>query len=117
MRKLFLISALVLLSATAQAGQTRSLILASNDTPAAAEKIDSIKPDEQKADVKSEAPATQAAKPATEASKPVVAEPAKPATDDIKPVKKASKPAGKTRNYASDEARARSIAARYGVSW
>jgi hypothetical protein len=116
MRKLFLISALVLLSATAQAGQTRSLILASNDTPAAAEKIDSIKPDEQKADVKSEAPATQAAKPATEAAKPV-AEPAKPTADDIKPVKKASKPASKTRNYASDEARARSVAARYGVSW
>jgi hypothetical protein len=116
MRKLLLISALVLLSATAQAGQSRSLILASNDTPAAAEKIDSIKPDEQKADVKTEAPTTQAAKPATEAAKPV-AEPAKPATDDIKPVKKASKPASKTRNYASDEARARSVAARYGVSW
>ena len=114
MRKLFLISALVLMSASAQAGQTRSLILASNDTPASTEKIDAIKPDQQKADVKSEAPPSQ---PATETAKPVVAEPAKPAADEIKPAKTASKPASKTRDYSGDEAKARRIAARYGISW
>ena len=117
MRKLFLISALVLMSASAQAGQTRSLILASNDTPATAEKIDSIKPDAPKADVKTEAPTTSAARPATETAKPVVAEPAKPAADEIKPAKTASKPASKTRDYSGDEAKARRIAARYGISW
>jgi outer membrane biosynthesis protein TonB len=104
MRKLILITVLALASVTAQAGQPRSLILASNDTPATAEKIDSIKPDAPKADVKTEAPATQAATPAPEA-------------DEIKPAKTASKPASKTKDYSNDEAKARRIAARYGISW
>jgi hypothetical protein len=101
MRKLILISALVLVSATAQAGQSRGLIVASND-----ERIESMQPDQPKADVKPEAsqPATEAAKPATEVSKPV---------------RKASRSDSTVhvRNYASEEARARSIAARYGISW
>jgi len=41
MRKLILISALVLVSATAQAGQSRGLIVASND-----ERIESMRPDQ-----------------------------------------------------------------------
>jgi hypothetical protein len=109
MRKFILISVLVLASAAAQAGETRGLILASNDTPNSGERIESVQPDQPKADVQPEA-----AKPATEAPKPV-AEVPKPA----EPVRKASRPAhkGHSENYASDEARARSIAARYGVSW
>ena len=117
MRKLILITVLALASVTAQAGQPRSLVLASNDTPATAEKIDSIKPDAPKADVKTEAPTSSAARPTTEAAKPVVAEPAKPAGDEIKPAKTASKPASKTKDYSNDEAKARRIAARYGISW
>jgi hypothetical protein len=113
MRKFILISALVLASATAQAGETRGLVLASNDTPNSGERIESVQPDQPKADVKPEA-----AKPATEAPKPV-AEVSKPAAEVSRPVTKASKPAHKAHsdNYASEEARARSIAARYGVSW
>ena len=102
MRKFLLISALVLASATAQAGQTRGLILASNDTPNSGERIESVQPDQPKADAST--PATEAAKPVAEASTPVT---------------KVSRPAHKahTDNYASEEARARRIAARYGVSW
>jgi hypothetical protein len=108
MRKLVLISVFVLASAAAQAGQPRGLIVAAND-----ERIESVQPDQPKADVKPEV-----SKPVTEAPKPVTEAPA-PAKEVSKPVKKASKPASTdhVRNYASEEARARSIAARYGVSW
>jgi hypothetical protein len=115
MRKLILISALVLVSATAQAGQSRGLIVASND-----ERIESMQPDQPKADVKPEAsqPATEAAKPVTDAPK-AATEATKPATEVAKPVRKASRSDSTVhvRNYASEEARARSIAARYGISW
>jgi hypothetical protein len=104
MRKLILISALLLASATAQASQPRGLVLASNDEPQATEKIDTVKPAETKpeaakteapkADVKPEAAAPDAAKP-----------------DTTKPVKKAAT------HHESDEAKARRIAARYGISW
>jgi hypothetical protein len=107
MRKLILISVFVLASAAAQAGQPRGLIVAANDTPNSGERIESTQPDTAKADV------------TPDASKPVT-EVAKPATEVAKPVKTAaSKSTHKSydRNYASEEARARSIAARYGVSW
>jgi hypothetical protein len=113
MRKFILITALVLASAAAQAGQGRGLILASNDTPNSGERIESVQTDQPRADVQ-----PQASRPAVEAAKPV-AEVAKPATEVSRPVVKASRPAHKARteNYDSDEAKARSIAARYGVSW
>jgi hypothetical protein len=115
MRKLILISALVLVSAAAQAGQSRGLIVASND-----ERIESVQPDAAKADVKPEVsqPATEAAKPIAEAPKAATEAP-KPATEVSKPVRKASKSSNAVHahDYASQEARARSIAARYGISW
>jgi hypothetical protein len=114
MRKLILISVFVLASATAQAGQPRGLIVAANDTPNSGERIESTQPDPAKADV-----TPDASKPVTDAAKPVT-EVSKPAKEDVKPVKTAaSKPTHKfhERDYASEEARARSIAARYGVSW
>jgi hypothetical protein len=115
MRKFILISVFILASATAQAGQPRGLTVAANDTPNSDERIESTQPAPAQADVTPEA-----SKPATtDAAKPVT-EVAKPATEPAKPVKTASsKPAHKfhEQNYASEEARARSIAARYGVSW
>jgi hypothetical protein len=115
MRKFILITALLLASATAQAGQARGLIMASNDTPGSGERIESMQPDQPKADLQPAQPV--AAKPVTEAPRPV-AEVSKPA-ESSRPVRKASAPAHKARteHYASDEAKARSIAARYGVSW
>jgi hypothetical protein len=102
MRKLILISVFVLASAAAQAGQPRGLIVAANDTPNSGERIESTQPEPAQADV---------AKPVTEVSKPEKAV--------VKPVKTASRPTHKSyeRNYAGEEAEARSIAARYGISW
>jgi hypothetical protein len=95
-RKLVLITALLLASASAHAGPNRGLMLAANDTPAATDTA---------------APLPPAAPAATDAPKPQAdAAPAKPAAS--KPAKRAS-----GRGYQSDEAKARSIAARYGVYW
>ncbi len=94
MRKLILISAFALASFAAQAGESRSLILASNDTAA---------------------PATTAAAPAPEAAAPAAAatETAKPAASS----KQASSSSKKTARRETDEQKARRIAAKYGVYW
>jgi len=97
MRKLILISAFVLASVSgsisAQAGDSRNLILATNDTPAAA--------------------ATTAS---AETTAPAQAAP----TDTAKPEgkKQASKSRSKSHaRHEGDEAKARRIAAKYGVYW
>lgn len=102
MRKLILISAFVLASVSAHAGESRSLILAANDEPKATEKVEATKPEETKAqesketkgDVKADATAPEASKPQAPRSKKVHA-----------------------RHHEGDEAKARRIAARYGVYW
>jgi hypothetical protein len=100
MRKLILISAFALASisasVSAQAGD-RSLILAANDTPAAATTT---------APAATTAPAEAKPEATTETAKP-------------EGKKQASKSHGKThaRHYEGDEAKARRIAARYGVYW
>ena len=108
MRKFILVSILVLASAAAQAGQPRGLVVAAND-----EQIQSVQSDQPKADVQPEA-----YKPVADTSKPV-AEVSRPAKEGAKPVRKAATPVHKSRErgYANEEAEARSIAARYGVSW
>jgi hypothetical protein len=99
MRKLILISALLLASASAQAGESRSLTLAANDEPKAIETVKPAEPakvDETKTEtVKSDTAKTDTSKA------------------------QASKPAKKThaRRWEGDEAKARRIAARYGVYW
>jgi uncharacterized caspase-like protein len=78
-RKLILISALLLASASAQASESRGLVLAAN--------------------------AAEPAKPQTAAT-PDTAQP------------QASKPAKvQAKRHESDEAKARRIAAKYGISW
>jgi hypothetical protein len=93
MRKFILISALLLASVSAQASQSRSLILASNDEPKA---VETAKPAEAKAEAKTEAKMDAT----TEAARP-------------------SKPAKKVhaKRREGDEAKARRIAAKYGVYW
>jgi hypothetical protein len=108
MRKFILITALLLASASAQAGQPRGLTLASNEAPTSAEKIESVQPEVAKADVKPEASKPETSKPETskpEASRPTAS----------KPVQKVH--ARTYQGHDSDEARARTIAARYGISW
>ena len=113
MRKFILISALLLASASAQASEPRGLTLASNEEPTSVEKIESVKPEVAKADVKLEASKPEASKP--EVSKPETSKP-----ESAKP--RASRPAQKVhartyQGHGGDEARARTIAARYGISW
>jgi hypothetical protein len=99
MRKLILISAFVLASVTAHAGDSRSLILAANDEPKATEKVEATKPEETKAresktqETKADAATPEASKPHASRSKKVHA------------------------RHEGDEAKARRIAARYGVYW
>jgi len=100
MRKLILISAFVLASVSAQAGNSRGLILASNDEPKATEKVETAKPTEARSEIANGGATADVAKP--EASKTQV-----------------SKSSDKThvRRHESDEAKARRIAARYGIYW
>jgi hypothetical protein len=88
MRKFILIASFILASATAHAGETRALIMASNDDTASTE--------QNTAQTTQSTQTTQTAP--TEAAKPV-----KPRTA-VKP-------------RETDEQKARRIAARYGISW
>jgi hypothetical protein len=120
MRRLILISALLLASAAAQAGQPRGLILASNDEPRS-ERIEAVKPDEVKPDASAPvAPAPAVSTPG--ASTPAASAPIAPAPvapKSVAPKSVASPPARKIHatSHESDEAKARRIAARYGISW
>jgi hypothetical protein len=109
MRKLILISAFVLASASVQAVEARELILAASDAQAAAAPVP--------------AASTPAAAPAA-APTPVAARvaPAAPAaTADTAPPqasrKQVSRPQQPQFRRESDEQKARRIAARYGVYW
>ena len=102
MRKLLLISALLLASASAHAGPSAGMELAAADTPAAIT-TDTAQP---------LPPATQTdnakAQDAKDSAKPQTAGTPRP---------HASKPRSQARRYESDEAKARRIAAKYGISW
>jgi len=110
MRKLILITALLLASATAQAGQLRGLVIASNDEPQASEKIDAVKPVEAKPEV-APAEATKTEAPKADV-KPEAAAPEASKPKATKPVKHVQ-----VKRHDSDEDKARRIAARYGISW
>jgi hypothetical protein len=101
MRKLILISAFVFAaSVSAQASQSRGLILASNDDPVASAKV-------------------EANQPASASAEPAKAEPAKAETPKAETKTPAAKPSKKAHahSWRDDEAKARRIAAKYGVYW
>ena len=100
MRKLILISALLLASASAYAGPSTDLTVAANDTPAATTDTTRPLPPVNQPD---------AAKPAAQTPKPQLAATGKPHAS--------RRPVVQGHSYASDEAKARRIAARYGISW
>ena len=110
MRKLILIAAVLLASASAQAGENRDRILAAADAPVTADasatsNVGAPLPPIQKADDKpqtTEKPQTSERQQAQQAEKLQLAKSAK---------------AARLRRYESDEAKARRIAARYGISW
>ena len=102
MRKLILISAFVLASVSAHAGESRNMTLAANDETRA---VETAKPEQT--------PAEQIN--AQESNAEVKTDAAKPEGSRHH----ASRQAGKShvRGYEADEAKARRIAARYGVYW
>jgi hypothetical protein len=109
MRKLILISAFVLASVSAHAGESRNMTLAANDETKA---VETAKPEA------TAAPQTNVdAK--TDVAKPEIA--STPKTDVAKPDASKSRvsrqPKYHVRGYEADEAKARRIAARYGVYW
>lgn len=106
MRKLILISAFVLASVSAQAGENRNMTLAANDETKA---VETAQPEatsapqtnvDTKSDVKTDVAKTEIAKPEGARSH-------------------ASRQPSKyhVRGYEADEAKARRIAARYGIYW
>lgn len=92
MRKLILISALVLASVSAQAGESRGLVLAAND----------------------EVKVAEAAMP-QQATTTASADAAKPQASNTQSAKSSKKT--QTRRHETDEQKARRIAAKYGVYW
>ncbi|UGY05634.1 hypothetical protein [Bradyrhizobium quebecense] len=94
MRKLILTAAFIAAATTAHAGQSRGLVLANADTPAQAQPA--------------VAPAPAGAQPSSSQAQP--AEPSR---------QQASRPTNRSQSNRreSDEAKARRIAARYGVYW
>jgi hypothetical protein len=117
MRKLILISAFVLAaSVSAQAGQSRGLILASNDDHAASTKVEAAKPAEAEpaATVQPAAQPVAATQPAAASTEPAKAETPKSVTKTVA-VKPPKKP--HAHSWRDDEAKARRIAAKYGVYW
>jgi hypothetical protein len=108
MRKLLLISALLLASASAHAGPSTGMELAAADTPPAATAPDTAQPVSE--------PTAQPLPPATDSAKDGAKDSAKPQTADA-PKPRAAKPRSHARRYEGDEAKARRIAAKYGISW
>ena len=112
MRKLILISAFVLASVSAQAGESRNMTLAANDETKAA---DTAKPEETKAhETKTQETQTQETK-TQETTADVKTDAAKPDSSKHHASKQVRK--SHVRGYEADEAKARRIAARYGVYW
>lgn len=106
MRKLLLISALLLASASAQAEPQFGPMLAAADTPAPVT-------DAAPAPAVNPAPATDTAQPLPPVTQPAPSGPQANATAQPH----ASRPHVQARRHESDEAKARRIAAKYGVYW
>ena len=116
MRKLILISAFVLAaSVSAQAGQSRGLILASNDDPVPSAKVEAAKPAEAQP-AETVQPAVQPAPAPTEPAKAETPKAETPKTETKTHAAKSSKKPH-AHSWRDDEAKARRIAAKYGVYW
>lgn len=106
MRKLILISALLLASASAQAGESRGLLLASDrPTASTADTLPQPLPPVAKSDTKSDTKSD---------AKNDVQQPQQQASEPAGP---RARPRPQARRHESNEAMARRIAARYGISW
>lgn len=114
MRKFILIAAMVLISASAQAGESRGLTVATNDEPAAAEQPKTSEAPKPAETSKDEAPKFVERPAPVDAAVPPKADQTRP--DQAKPVsdKKAEKP---KRKHESTEARVIYELHRHGIYW
>lgn len=104
MRKLILASALLLASVSAHAGeQLKGLALAASDTPAASDAAQPLPPVSA-----SEKPKQQASEPA----RPLASQPSRRAQAEGYDAKRYE-----AKRFEGNEAKARRIAAKYGISW
>jgi hypothetical protein len=122
MRKLILIAALVLASATAQAGQSRSLTVAANDEPSAAAPAKAaVTP--KVAETPNAAEAPKATEAPTYVDRPALVEPkaSQPAAEPAKPVAEKTAVAPKLekprRKRYWNEARIINELHRHGIYW
>ena len=115
MRKLFLIAAMVLVSATAQAGQSRGLTLASNDEPAAATQP---KATDRAADTATQTPQTTDSPKfiARPSAVDATTTPEQPKADAAKPVTRTKTDKPKRKRYWN-EARIVGELHRHGIYW
>jgi hypothetical protein len=107
MRKLMLISALLLASASAQAAESRGLVLASDATVASADALPRPLPPVAKNDAKNDIKNDTKSDEQPTRQQPQASVPAAPL----------ARPHAQSRRYEANEATARRIAARYGISW
>ena len=115
MRRLVLISALLLASASAYAGESRDLVLASSEAPATAEIGRPLPPIKKKS---SDTPKRYAAEPARPLdAKSLGAKSLDAKSLDAKSLASRSALPAQASRYGAREAKARRIAARYGIHW
>jgi hypothetical protein len=108
MRKLILASVLLLASASAQAGELRDLALASSDAPAATDTAAPLPPVSAP-----EKPKQQASGPA----RPLASRPSQRAQAGRSEAARYEAKRLEARRFGGEEAKARRIAAKYGISW
>jgi len=109
MRKLILISALLLVSASAHAGeQLKGLVVADSDRPAASDTAQPLPPVAE-----SEKPKQQASKPA----RPLASRPGRRTQAERYEAERFEAKRFEARRFEGNEAKARRIAAKYGISW
>jgi hypothetical protein len=108
MRKLILASVLLLATASAHAGELRDWALASGDTPAATDAAQPLPPV-----AAPEKPKQQASEPA----RPLAAKPSQRAQTARDASARYEAKRSEGRRFGGDEAKARRIAAKYGISW
>ena len=114
MRKFFLITAMVLASATAQAGPMRSLTLASSEQPAVAEQPKAVEQKAVEAPATTEAPAYVARPAAIGTTEAPKAEATKPVAEKATQTTSVEKP---KRRRESTEARVIRELHRHGIYW
>jgi hypothetical protein len=108
-RKLILMSVLLLVSASAQAAESRGLVLASDATIASTDALPRPLPPVAKNDAKNDVK--------NDVKNDTKSDEQAPRQQASAPAAPHARPHAQSRRYEANEATARRIAARYGISW